>query len=73
MLLILFFIALIWIVWKLFVLGIKMAWGITKFFFTVLLFPLILVGMVLAGMIYIAVPILIIVGIVVLIGNRVSS
>ena len=62
-----------WVSWKLFVLGLKMAWGITKFVCTVLLFPLLLVGMMLVGLAYIAVPVLIIVGIAAVIGNRVSS
>ena len=44
--------------------GIKAAWGISKFLLTIVLLPVILVGLVVGGLIYLAFPILIVVGIV---------
>ena len=52
---------------KLIVFAIKAAWGITKIVCTIVLLPLFLVGMVFAGLIGIALPILLVVGIVSLI------
>ena len=42
----------------------RATWGITKIFFTLVFFPLILIGLVAAGFLYIALPILLIVGII---------
>lgn len=67
MLTIIFVIALIWVAWKMLVLGIKAAWGIAKILCTVLLFPAFLLGLMCVGLLYIAVPILAIVGIIALI------
>ena len=64
MLTILFLICLIWIFIKLFLFGIKAAWGIFKILLTVVLIPLILISMVVLGLIYVAFPILIVIGIV---------
>ncbi|MBR1634486.1 MAG: hypothetical protein IJ682_05420 [Lachnospiraceae bacterium] len=47
--------------------AVKMTWGITKFLFGVILFPVFIIGMVLAGLMYLAIPILIISGIVMLV------
>lgn len=47
----------------------RAAWGVTKVFFSVILLPVFLIGLVIAGLMYIALPILIIVGIVLLIGG----
>ena len=47
-----------------FVFGIKAAWGISKFLLTIVLLPVILIGLVVGGLIYLAFPILIVVGIV---------
>ena len=69
MLTIIFFVALIWVTFKLFVLGVKAAWGIAKVLCTVLLFPAFIVGLFLVGLISIAIPILIIVGLVTLVSN----
>lgn len=60
----LFVICMICVFGKLFVFGVKAAWGISKFVVTVVLLPVILIGMVVGGLIYLAIPILIIVGIV---------
>lgn len=67
MLSLLFVICMIWIFGKIFLFGIKAAWGISKFLLTIILLPLILIGMVIGGLIYIAFPILIVVGMIALI------
>ena len=67
MLSLLFAICMIWVFGKLFFFGIRACWGISKFLITVVLFPLILIGMVVGGLLYIAFPILIVVGIVMLV------
>ncbi len=68
----LFTIMLIAVVFELIVFAVKAAWGITKIVFTVLFFPLILVGLVAAGLLYLALPILIVVGIITFIGGLVA-
>ena len=73
MLSIIFLVALAWVTWKLFVLGLKLTWGIAKFVCTVLLFPLFMVCLVGVGLIYLAIPILIIAGVVAMIGGIVSA
>lgn len=55
---------------KLLVFGLKATWGLSKLLLTVIFFPLILVGMVVGGLIYLAFPILIIVGIVSLLSRN---
>ena len=67
MLSLLFAICMIWVFGKLFIFGIKSAWGISKFIVTVLVLPLALIGLVVGGFIYLAFPILVVVGIVSLI------
>lgn len=69
MLTILFFILMIWVFWKLVKLSVKAAWGISKILFTLVLLPIILVVLVIAGFIYIAIPILAIVGVIALVGG----
>lgn len=64
MLSLLFVICMIWIFGKIVFFGIKAAWGISKILVTVVLLPLVLIGMFIGGLIYIAFPILIVVGIV---------
>lgn len=66
----LFAIGMIWIFGKLLFFGIKAAWGISKFIVTIVLLPLVLIGMVVGGLIYIAFPILIVVGIAGLIATK---
>ena len=61
---------MIWIFGKLLFFGIKASWGISKLLVTVVLLPLVLIGMVIGGLIYIAFPILIVVGIVALISSK---
>lgn len=67
MLTILFCLALVWLIWKMVLLGLKLTWGIAKFICVVLLLPVLLIGLVFAGLIYIAIPVLVIAGIVVLV------
>ena len=66
MLTLLFLICMLGIFGKLLVFGLRAAWGVSKLLLTVVFFPVILIGMVFAGLIYLAFPILIIVGIVTL-------
>ena len=60
---------MIWVFGKLLLFGIKAAWGISKFIVTIVLLPLVLIGMVVGGLMYIAFPILIVVGIIALVGR----
>ena len=69
MLSLLFAICMIWVFGKLLQFGIKAAWGISKFIVTIVLLPLVLIGMVVGGLMYIAFPILIVVGIIALVGR----
>lgn len=64
---IIFIIALIWVAWKMLMFGIKAAWGIAKIVCTVFLFPAFLIGLACVGLLYIAIPILVIAGIIALI------
>lgn len=45
----------------------RATWGITKIFFRLIFLPLVLIGLVLGGLIYIALPLLVIVGIIMLV------
>ncbi len=73
MLSILFMILLIGVLWKLIVWSMRAAWGITKIVFSIVVMPVILIVMALAGLVYLAIPILAIVGIVALIGSAKSK
>lgn len=64
MLEILFTICMIWVFGKLLLFGIRAAWGISKFLVTIVFMPLILIALVFAGLIYVAFPILVVIGIV---------
>ena len=64
MLEILFVIGMLLVFGKLFLFGIRVSWGIMRILFTIVFFPVILVGMVLGGLLYLAIPILLIVGII---------
>lgn len=70
---IIFVMALIWVVWKMFVWGLKATWGIAKFICTLIMLPVFLVVLVFMGLIYLAVPILVIAGIVALIGGTAKA
>ena len=54
---------MLWIFGKMFVIGLKATWSLAKMLFTIIFIPAILVGMVVGGLIYIAFPVLIIIGI----------
>lgn len=63
MLTLIFVILMLWISIRLFVFGIRAAWGLARILLTVFLLPVILIGLVIGGLIYIAIPVLIIIGI----------
>ena len=71
MLSLLFSICMVWVFGKLFFFGLRAAWGISKFLVTLVLMPLALIALVVGGLMYIAFPILIVVGIISLIISRV--
>lgn len=71
MLSLLFTICMLWVFGKLFFFGIRAAWGISKFILTIVLLPVFLVGLVIGGLIYIAFPILLVVGIVAMVSSKV--
>lgn len=64
MLEILFAICMLWVFGKLLIFGIKAAWGISKILVTVIFLPAILIGMVIGGLIYIAFPLVLVIGII---------
>ena len=66
MLNLLFAILMIIVFVKLIGFAIRAAWGISKVIVTLVFLPLILIGLVLGGLIYLAFPILIVVGLVAL-------
>lgn len=70
MLTLLFIIGLFYVFGNIFVIGVKMAWGLTKLLFTVLFFPIILIIMAVSGLMYIAMPILAIIGLVSLFSKK---
>lgn len=44
--------------------AVKMAWGVSKVVLSLILLPVILIGMVLAGLFWIALPVLVIIGVI---------
>ena len=70
MLTLLFLICLCGVFGKLFCFGLKAAWGISKFVLTIVFLPVVLIVMVIAGLIKIALPLLLIIGIVGLITEK---
>lgn len=52
---------------KLIGLAFRATWGITKIFFRLIFLPIVLIGLVLAGLMYIALPLLVVIGIAVLV------
>ena len=63
----LFFILMLLVFGKILKFAFKAAWGISKIVVTLVLLPIFLIGMVLKGLVLIAIPILVVVGIVSLI------
>ena len=70
MLEILVMMAMFYVFGKLFIFGLRAAWGLTKFIVTIVFLPIILIGMVLGGLIYLAFPILIVIGVISLFTSR---
>ena len=66
-------IAVFWVVFKLCMLGIRLTWGIFRFLFSILIFPAIIFALVAAGLVYLAVPILAIVGLFALLHGRATA
>lgn len=64
-----FSILMIGIFGKLLLFSMKAAWGMTKIVFSLIILPLVLVGLVVCGMMFLAMPILVIVGICVMLGS----
>ena len=64
MLTLLFVICMLGIFGKLIGLAFKMTWGIAKVLFTLVFLPVILVGLAMGGLLVVALPLLIVVGIV---------
>ena len=64
MLTLLFIICFFAVFGKLLMFGIKAFWVISKLLLTIVLLPVILIGLVVGGLVYLAFPILIVVGIV---------
>lgn len=67
-----FMILMVCVCWKIFCFAVRAAWGVTKIVVTLVLFPLMLIGLVIGGLMYIALPILVLVGIGVAIGNAIA-
>ena len=55
---------MIWIFGKILIFGIRAAWGISKLLLAVVLLPFILIGMVLGGLVFLAFPLLLVIGII---------
>lgn len=66
MLTVLFTILMFAVFGKLLVFGIKVSWGLAKILCTVVLLPIVLIGLVIAGFLSIALPILVIIGVITL-------
>lgn len=67
---IIFIILMLIVFGKILKFAIKAAWGITKIVVSLVLLPLILVGLALSGLIIVAIPVLVVVGIIALIKLR---
>lgn len=55
---------------KLFLFAVKASWGFLKILFTILLVPFVLITLVFAGLFYVALPVLVVAGVVSLICSR---
>lgn len=67
MLTLIFACLMVWIFGKLIWIAFKMTWGITKVLFNLVFLPLILIALVIGGLVSVALPVLIIIGIIMLI------
>ena len=70
MLTLIFMICMFGVFGKLFFFGLKAAWGISKFVLTIVFLSLILLVMVAGGLISIALPVLLVIGVVGLIASK---
>lgn len=68
--LLLFVILLFAVFGKLLSFALKAAWGVTKILFSVVFLPLVLIFLVIGGLMYVALPVLVIVGAVVFLLGR---
>lgn len=66
----LFIVFMIVVFGKMIGLAFKMTWGITKILFNLVLLPLVLIGLVIGGLVSLALPILVIVGIISMVTSR---
>lgn len=71
MLTILFFVLLFGIFGKLIWFAVKAAWGITKILFSIVFLPIVLLVLFFSGLVYVALGLLVIIGIVSLIKNHI--
>ena len=62
-------VALFWLFWKVFLFGIRVAFGITTILMTLVLIPLVALVLACIGVVYLAIPLLVIVAIVALLGG----
>lgn len=62
MLSLLFGICLFFVFGKILFFGMRVSWGILRLLFTVVFLPIILISMVIGGLVYIAFPILVLIG-----------
>ncbi|MDO5539330.1 MAG: hypothetical protein Q4F83_04565 [Eubacteriales bacterium] len=69
MITLLFIFLMISIFGKLLIFAVKASWGITKILFTVILLPLVLTGLAVAGLVYIALPVLLVAGVISMLGR----
>lgn len=70
MLTIIFVAALIWVTVHLLIIGVKAAWGIAKVICTILLLPAFFALLAFMGLFYIAIPALVVVGLICLLGSK---
>lgn len=66
----LFVILMLVVFGKLLVFAIKASWGVIKILFTLIFLPLILIGLVIAGLTSVALPILLVIGVISLIASQ---
>ncbi len=59
----------IWVVWKLCMVGIRLTWGILRFLCSIILFPAIVFGLVAAGLLYLALPVVLVVAFIAVIAG----
>lgn len=68
----LFIILMIAVFGKMIGFAVKATWGLTKILFNLVLLPVFLIGLVFAGLMYIALPLLVIVGVIMLVVKIIS-